>query len=95
MARILDSQDSDSGRTPTPLRTGEEMAKEEKKEVRIIYKRDSDLTKVGFLDFVEAQAVAHELKQKYPEPQYRIRTRLRTRNNGWDVVVKVRTEVPA
>jgi hypothetical protein len=64
-----------------------------KNEARVIYKKDSDLTKVGFQVFEEADRLAQELKKKYPEPGHRVRTRLRSRTSGWDVVVKVRTEV--
>lgn len=60
---------------------------------RTIYKKSQELSKDGFTDFPAAQAVAEELSKKYTEPKHRIRTRLRTRTNTWDVVVKVRTEV--
>lgn len=69
------------------------MAKEDKAPARIIYKRDSDLSKVGFADYAEAAELHHTLSQKYAEPGYRIRTRMRSRTGTWDVVVKVRTEV--
>ena len=67
--------------------------KQEKKEPRFIYKKDLERSKVGFTDFDEAKAVEAKLLKEFPEPDYRVRTRLRIRTNTWDVVVKVRTEV--
>ena len=71
------------------------MAKEQKVETRVIYKKNEDLSKVGFTDFGEAKRKESELLVAYVEPQYRVRVRLRSRTNTWDVVVKVRTEVKA
>lgn len=67
--------------------------KAEKKEPHIIYKKDLDLSKTGFTVFEDAQAAELLLKKKFPEPGHRVRNRLRSRTNTWDVVVKVRTEV--
>lgn len=69
------------------------MAKQEKKEARYIYKRNPELGKTGFTEFDKAKELETELLKKYAEPEYRVRTRLRTRTNTWDVVVKVRTAV--
>lgn len=70
------------------------MAKEQKKiEERFIYKKDVDLSKTGFALFEHAKNLEAELLKKYPEPGHRVRVRLRSRTNTWDVVVKVRTPV--
>jgi hypothetical protein len=69
------------------------MAKEPKKEPRYIYKKDPELGKSDIAVFELAKNCEAELLKKYPEPQYRVRTRLRSRTGLWDVVVKVRTEV--
>ena len=66
------------------------MAKEE---TRVIYKKDLELSLEGFETFEKAKAAEAELLRGHAEPTYRVRTRLRTRTNTWDVVVKVRTEV--
>jgi hypothetical protein len=66
-----------------------------KNETRVVYKKDLNLSASGYSDFAEAKEVENNLVANYPEPQYRIRTRLRTRTNTWDVVVKVRNEVNA
>lgn len=69
------------------------MSKEEKAETRVIYKRDPELTREGFEVFQTAKDLESELTTRYPEPGHRIRVRMRSRTNTWDVVVKVRTEV--
>lgn len=72
------------------------MSKNKKTEsVRVIYKKDLNLSRVGFTDVTAAKVTELELLKTHPEPTYRVRTRLRTRTNTWDVVVKVRTEVEA
>lgn len=68
------------------------MAKE-KEEERFIYKKDGDLSKTGFAVFEHAKNLESELLKKYPEPGHRVRVRMRSRTNTWDVVVKVRTAV--
>lgn len=90
----LGSQASDSWHRNVRHRTGEEMSKEQKKEEeRFIYKKDPELGKANIAVFELAKNLEAELKQRYPEPQYRVRTRLRSRTQLWDVVVKVRTSV--
>lgn len=69
------------------------MAKQEKKEPRYIYKKDPELSLEGFTDFEKAKTAEAELLKGHKEPEYRVRTRLRSRTNTWDVLVKVRTEV--
>jgi hypothetical protein len=69
------------------------MSKEEKKEERVIYKMNQELSKTGFAVFELAKNVEAELQKRFPEPGHRVRTRLRLRTNTWDVVVKVRTAV--
>lgn len=69
-------------------------SKEKKPEARVIYKKDPELTKEGFSVFELAKNVETEMAKRYPEPGHRVRLRLRSRTNTWDVVVKVRAEVP-
>ncbi len=69
------------------------MVTEKKIESRIVYKKDLNLTHSGCADFETAKEIESDLVAKYPEPGHRIRTRLRSRTNTWDVVVKIRTEV--
>jgi len=69
------------------------MAKKEAKEARFIYKKNPELGKTDIAVFELAKNLESELLKKYPEPEYRVRTRLRNRTGMWDVVVKVRTEV--
>jgi hypothetical protein len=76
----------------TPSQNRRDMSKK-KEEPRYIYKKDPELGKAGFAVFEHAKNLEAELLKKYPEPQHRVRTRLRARTNTWDVVVKVRTEV--
>lgn len=69
------------------------MVANKKPETRIIYKKDLTLSRTGFVDITAAKVTELELLKSHPEPGHRVRTRLRTRTNTWDVVVKVRTEV--
>ncbi len=69
------------------------MVKEQ--QARVIYKKSEELSKSGFVDFEAAKELQEQLLAKYPEPGHRVRVRLRSRTNTWDVVVKVRTEVKA
>lgn len=62
-------------------------------EQKFIYKKDLKLSKSGYSDFADAKEHEDELVAQYTMPEYRIRTRLRSRTNTWDVVVKVRSEV--
>lgn len=69
------------------------MAKKQQEEKRYIYKKNLELGKADFAIFEHAKNLEAELQKKYPEPEYRVRTRLRSRTGHWDVIVKVRTEV--
>lgn len=66
-----------------------------KEEPRYIYKKDEALCRTGITDFAEARETAEKLSDEHSEPEFRIRTRLRSRTGLWDVVVKRRTEVKA
>ncbi len=69
------------------------MAKEQKDQVRVIYKKSEELSRTGFLSHEAAKAAFDDISKRYPEPEYRVRCRLRQRTSLYDVVVKVRTEV--
>lgn len=69
------------------------MAKKQQEEKRYIYKKSLELGKAGFAVFEHAKNLESELRKQFPEPDHRVRTRLRTRTGMWDVIVKVRTEV--
>ncbi len=69
------------------------MVANKKPESRIIYKKDLTLSRLGFTDVTAAKVTELELLKAHPEPGHRVRMRLRTRTNTWDVVVKTRTEV--
>lgn len=69
------------------------MAKKEEKQVRIVYVKDPTLTVTDIGHIEEAIFIKDRLKKDYPEPEFRVRNRLRTRTGMWDVLVKRRTEV--
>jgi len=68
------------------------MAKKEEQK-RIVYVKDSALTVTDITNIEEAIVVKDRLKKDYPEPEFRVRNRLRSRTGMWDVLVKRRTEV--
>lgn len=68
------------------------MSKKERN-FRAVYIKDPELTKTDIGSYDEATRIAGELKEKYPEPLYRIRVRLRSRTDKWDVLTKRRTEI--
>lgn len=66
------------------------MAEDTKK---YIYTIDRDKTVTGFITLGEAHDKLQELLKKYPEPEWRVRNRLRSRTGMFDIVVKARKEV--
>lgn len=64
-----------------------------KEGTRLVYVKDDDLSRTGFARVEEAWPVKEELMRMYPEPEFRVRNRYRSRTGLWDVLVKRRTEV--
>lgn len=60
---------------------------------RTIYAKDAGLTRAGFSTPEDAWLEQGRLREKYPEPSFRIRVRLRQRTGLYDVVVKRQTTV--
>ncbi len=62
--------------------------------IRYIFVKDTEKTVTGFNTLGEAHDKHEELLKRYPEPEWRVRTRLRSRNGLFDIVVKQRKEAP-
>lgn len=68
------------------------MPKQEKPK-RYIWVKDPQLTVTDIAELEQAIVVKDQLKQRYTEPEFRVRNRLRSRTGKWDVLVKRRQEV--
>ncbi len=66
---------------------------QEKPVTKSIFVRNDELSVLGFSEHSEALLVAEELTKKWDGPSHRVRVRLRSRTNSWDVVVKSKREV--
>lgn len=67
----------------------------DKKQVRYIFVKDTEQSKLGFASAEEARLWAVNKFEVMDTDERRVRVRLRQRTGFYDVVVKTRREVPA